>query len=173
MEAKREEAALEARWRVVKEANQLLRQAVARFAWARTTQDPENAARLRQEAEDRLTELQQVDPEVWPWAPWMYAARDVDMIVGRSWAGPVYEGLRVSRPRLGASDKFDYLEFGRVRLVEGNEEIGIRAAGEALWQLVRPAELTPRSNPPTCPARAARAGPRTTTPPRTRRWRLV
>jgi hypothetical protein len=151
LEAKREEAALEARWRVVKEANQLLRQAVARFEWARTAHDPDNAARLRQEAEDRLAELQQVDPEVWPWAPWMYAARDVDMIVGRSWAGPVYEGLRVSRPRLGASDKFDYLEFGRVRLVEGNEEIGIRAAGEALWQLVRPSELKPEILPADMP----------------------
>nr|WP_276603080.1 SNF2-related protein [Nannocystis pusilla] len=136
LEEKRKRQAEEARARIAKEASRLLRQAAGRFRDARTSSDPERAARLRDEGEQRLADLEHVSPDAWPWAPWMYAVRDVDMLIPESGGAPVYESLRVARPRAGAPDQLDYLEFGQlVSTVEG-DKIGLRAAGSPGWQLV-------------------------------------
>ncbi|MFY0531707.1 hypothetical protein [Nannocystis pusilla] len=136
LENKRKRQAEEARAKIAKEAARVLRQAAGRFRDARLTTDTERAARLRDEGEQRLADLEQVNPEAWPWAPWMYAVRDVDMIVPENGGAPVYEGLRVARPRAGAPDQLDYLEFGQIVASDEGERIGLRAAGSPSWQLI-------------------------------------
>jgi hypothetical protein len=136
LEEKRKRQAEEARARIAKEAARLLRQAAGRFRDARSSTDPERAARLREEGEERLTDLEQVSPEAWPWAPWMYAVRDVDMIIPENGGAPVYEGLRLARPRAGAPDQLDFLEFGQIVSTDEGERIGLRAAGSPGWQLI-------------------------------------
>ncbi|MBZ5709375.1 SNF2-related protein [Nannocystis pusilla] len=136
LEEKRKRQVEEARAKIAREAARLLRQAAARFRDARAATDPERAARLRDEGEQRLADLESVNADAWPWAPWMYAARDVDMIVPENGGAPVYEGLRVARPRAGAPDQFDYLEFGQIVSTEEGDKIGLRAAGSPGWQLV-------------------------------------
>jgi hypothetical protein len=137
LQDKKKRQAEEARARVAKEASRLLRQAAGRFRDARATTDAEKAARLRDEGEQRLTDLEQVNPEAWPWAPWMYAVRDLDAIVPEDGGAPVHEGLRVVRPRAGAPDQQDFLEFGQIVSGDEGEQIGLRAAGSPGWQLVR------------------------------------
>nr|WP_293177676.1 helicase-related protein [Nannocystis sp.] len=137
LEDKKKRQAEEARARVAKEAARLLRQAAGRFRDARVTTDAEKAARLRDEGEQRLADLEQVNPEAWPWAPWMYAVRDLDAIVPEDGSAPVYEGLRIVRPRAGAPDQQDFLEFGQIIVGDEGEQIGLRAAGSPGWQLVR------------------------------------
>ena len=88
------------------------------------------------EGEQRLADLEQVNADAWPWAPWMYAARDTDMIVPESGGAPVYEGLRLARPRPGAPGQLDYFEFGQVVQTDEGENIGLRAAGSPGWQLI-------------------------------------
>ncbi|MDC0721729.1 SNF2-related protein [Nannocystis bainbridge] len=136
LEEKRKRQAEEARARIAKEAARLLRQAAGRFRDARTSADPERAARLRDEGEQRLADLEQVSPDAWPWAPWMYAVRDADMIIPENGGAPVYEGLRVARPRAGAPDQLDYLEFGQIVSTDEGDKIGLRAAGSPGWQLI-------------------------------------
>ena len=136
LEEKKRRQAEEARARIAKEAARLLRQAAGRFRDARATTDAERAARLRDEGEQRLADLEQVNPEAWPWASWMYAVRDLDVIVPESGAAPVHEGLRLARPRSGAPDQLDFLEFGRIVSTDEGEKIGLRAAGSPGWQLV-------------------------------------
>jgi superfamily II DNA/RNA helicase len=68
LEDKKKRQAEEARARVAKEAARLLRQAAGRFRDARATTDAEKAARLRDEGEQRLADLEQVNPDAWPWA---------------------------------------------------------------------------------------------------------
>ena len=136
LEDKRKRQAEEARARIAKEAARLLRQAAARFRDARASTDAERAARLRDEGEQRLADLEQVSPDAWPWAPWMYAVRDVDMIVPENGGAPVYEGLRLARPRPGAPDQLDYLEFGQIVSTDEGDKIGLRAAGSPGWQLI-------------------------------------
>ncbi len=67
----------------------------------------------------------------------MYAVRDLDAIVPEDGGAPVYEGLRVVRPRAGAPDQQDFLEFGQIVSGDEGEQIGLRAAGSPGWQLVR------------------------------------
>ncbi|HRI07554.1 MAG TPA: SNF2-related protein, partial [Nannocystaceae bacterium] len=151
LEDKRRRAAEEARSRIAREAARLLRQAVARFARARATEDPDAAARLRDDAEQRLTDLTAIDPEAWPWAPWIYIARDHDMIVPENGGAPVYEGLRIARPRVGDPGQLDFYEFGAIaapgeratgisiggqKLTAEVQRIGLRLAGSATWQLI-------------------------------------
>ncbi|MFY0531652.1 helicase-related protein [Nannocystis pusilla] len=136
LEDKRKRQTEEARSRIAKEAARVLRQAAGRFRDARLTTDTERAARLRDEGEQRLADLEQVSPDAWPWAPWMYAVRDVDMIVPENGGAPVYEGLRVTRPRPGAPDQLDHLEFGQIVASDEGERIGLRAAGSPSWQLI-------------------------------------
>jgi hypothetical protein len=136
LEEKKKRQAEEARARIAKEAARLLRQAAGRFRDARQSADAEKAARLRDEGEQRLADLEQVSADAWPWAPWMYAVRGMDMIVPENGGAPVYEGLRVARPRAGAPDQLDYLEFGQIVSTEEGDKIGLRAAGSPSWQLV-------------------------------------
>ncbi|HNK51521.1 MAG TPA: hypothetical protein PKX75_21075, partial [Nitrospira sp.] len=96
----------------------------------------EKAARLRDEGEQRLADLEQVSADAWPWAPWMYAVRETDMVVPENGGAPVYEGLRLTRPRVGAPDQLDFLEFGRIVPGDDGDKIGLRAAGSPSWQLV-------------------------------------
>ncbi|MBL9102488.1 MAG: hypothetical protein JNL82_16120 [Myxococcales bacterium] len=136
LEEKRQRQAEEARARIAREAARVLRQAAGRFRDARASADLERAARLRDEGDQRLEDLEQVSADAWPWAPWMYAARDTDMIVPESGGAPVYEGLRLARPRPGAPGQLDYFEFGRIVQTDEGERIGLRAAGSPGWQLV-------------------------------------
>jgi hypothetical protein len=124
-----------------------MRQANGRFRDARSSQSPERAARLREEGEERLEELAKIDPEAWPWKPWMYAVRDTEFIVPEDGSAFVYEGLRVARPRPGAAGQFDHLEFGRVLTTPNGERIGLRAAGSPTWELVTGLTLTPEHLP--------------------------
>jgi hypothetical protein len=136
LEEKKQRQAEEARARIARESARVLRQAAGRFRDARASSDPEKAARLRDEGDQRLEDLEQVSADAWPWAPWMYAARDSDMIVPESGGAPVYEGLRLARPRPGAPGQLDYFEFGRIVQDDEGERIGLRAAGSPGWQLI-------------------------------------
>ena len=119
----------EARKKVAEDAGRLLRSANARFRKAARTKDPSEAARLRLEAEARLEDLTQVDPAAWPWAKWMYAVRDRDMLVPVDGGAPVFEGLRIGRPNPWNPSRIDYAEFGRVV----GASVGVREVGSATW----------------------------------------
>jgi hypothetical protein len=136
LEDKKKRQAAEARARIAKESARVYRQAAGRFRDARQTTDAERAARLRDEGEQRLADLEQVNAEAWPWAPWMYAVRDTDVIIPEAGGAPVYEGLRVARARAGAPDQLDFLEFGQIVGSEDGDKIGLRAAGSPSWQLI-------------------------------------
>jgi len=136
LEEKKQRQLEATRARIAREAARLLRQAAGRFRDARHSQDVEKAARLRSEGNQRLEDLAQVNPDAWPWAPWIYAVRDTDMIVPEDGSAPVYEGLRLARPRAGAPDQLDFLEFGQVIADDDGEKIGLRAAGSPSWQLI-------------------------------------
>jgi hypothetical protein len=84
----------------------------------------------------------------------MYAARDHDVLIPDTGA-PVYEGLRVARPRAGA-ELFDHLEFGRIIETDEGLRIGLRAAGSPSWQLVNYTGLV--NDAPLLPAHLARSG---------------
>lgn len=137
LEDKRKRQAAEARARIAKEAARVYRQAAGRFRDARQTTDAERAARLRDEGEQRLADLEQVSAEAWPWARWMYAVRETDVIIPDDGGAPVYEGLRVARARAGAPDQLDFLEFGQIVSGDEGDKIGLRAAGSPSWQIVR------------------------------------
>jgi hypothetical protein len=107
----------------------MLRGANARFRKAERTTDPTEAARLRLEGEERLKDLAGVDPAAWPWARWMYAVRDTEMLVPGGGEAPVYEGLQVALPSSWNPQKAQHAEFGRVK----GSAIGIREAGSATW----------------------------------------
>ena len=119
----------EARKKVAEDAARMLRGANARFRKAERTEDPAEAARLRQEGEERLKDLATVDPEAWPWAKWMYAVRDHELLVPTDGAAPVHEGLRVGVPNAWNPDNTDFAEFGRVK----GTSVGVREAGSATW----------------------------------------
>jgi hypothetical protein len=136
LEDKKKRQAAEARARIAKEAARVYRQAAGRFRDARQTTDAERAARLRDEGEQRLSDLEQVSTEAWPWARWMYAVRETDVIIPEDGGAPVYEGLRVARARAGAPDQLDFLEFGQIVSGEEGDKIGLRAAGSPSWQVV-------------------------------------
>ena len=142
LERSRARAVQEAREKAAKEAARLLRQAAARFEQARGLTG-DSAQRLREEAEERLEDLERVDVEAWPWAPWAHACRDHRMIVpeGRC---PAWEGLRVAMRRPGAADEtalteddFVFVEFGQVLATPEGEKIAVRQAGESTWSLIR------------------------------------
>ncbi|MCK6529703.1 SNF2-related protein [Myxococcota bacterium] len=124
--ARREE---EARKKVAADAARLLKSANARFRKAEGVDDPTEAARLRLEGEERLKDLAKVDPSAWPWAEWMYAVRDTDVLVPPDGQAPVYEGLRVGTPSPFNPDRVTYAEFGKVR----GTEVAVREAGSASW----------------------------------------
>ena len=63
------------------------------------------------------------------------------MIIPENGAAPVYEGLRIARPRPGAPGQLDYFEFGQVVQTDEGERIGLRAAGSPGWQLIAYAGL--------------------------------
>jgi hypothetical protein len=121
----------EARKKVAEDASRLLRSANARFRKAERSGDVAEAARLRLEGEERLKDLAAVDPAAWPWARWMYAVRDRDVLVPDGGQAPVYQGLRVGAPSPWNPEKLQLLVFGRVR----GTEIGLREAGTANWSL--------------------------------------
>ncbi|MBL8616687.1 MAG: DEAD/DEAH box helicase family protein [Deltaproteobacteria bacterium] len=119
----------DARKKVAEDAARMLRAAQARFRKAERAADPAEAARLRQEGEERLKDLATVDPEAWPWARWMYAARETELLVPHDGAAPVYEGLRVGVPSPWDPSRVELAEFGRVK----GAAIGVRPAGGAAW----------------------------------------
>ncbi|MBK8262793.1 MAG: hypothetical protein IPK80_15840 [Nannocystis sp.] len=162
IEMKRSQAIEAARARIAREANRVLRQAVSRFDRAREADDPEHAARLREDAEQRLSDLKTVDPAAWPWYPWIHVARDVDMLVPELGA-PVYEGLRITRPRVGDTSQLDHFEFGAITDASG-PKVGLRLAGSATWQLLTyEGDLAGKPlDPADFRAKAARSGPSTT-----------
>lgn len=126
VKAKREE---EAKKKVASDAARLLRSVNARFQKARRATDPAEAARLRLEAEERLKDLNAMDPEAWPWAKWARVVRTQPVLVPLEGQAPVWEGLRVGVPNQWNPDSTDYAEFGRI---EGTS-IGVREAGSAQW----------------------------------------
>ncbi|MFH1467821.1 MAG: helicase-related protein [Pseudomonadota bacterium] len=119
----------EARRKVAEDAARLLRSANARFRKAERTADPTEAARLRLEGEARLEDLAEVDPSAWPWAKWMYAVRETEVLVPTGGECPVYEGLRVGQPNAWNPDRTDFAEFGRVNLTT----VGVREARSGRW----------------------------------------
>jgi len=106
-------------------ASRLAYRMAARFRDARESRDTEVSTRRHCEGSALLRELAQLDPRMWPWAPWMGAARDVMPIVPRDGSAPVFEGLRISRNR-------EALHFGRTGY-DGGQAIGVRRAGTGLW----------------------------------------
>jgi superfamily II DNA/RNA helicase len=114
LEDKKKRQAAEARARIGKEAARVLPAGRGPLPRRPPDHGPERAARLREEGEQRLADLEQVNTEAWPWARWMYAVRDADVIIPEDGGAPVYEGLRVARPRAGAPDQLDFLEFGQI-----------------------------------------------------------
>jgi len=127
----------EARAKVANDAARLLRSANARFRKAEKLGDPVEAARLRLEGQDRLDDLAKVDPQAWPWAKFMYAARETAVLVTHDTGAPVYEGLRVGTPSRWNPDDIQYAEFGRVK----GTAIGVRQVGSAHWQTMELAGL--------------------------------
>ncbi len=119
----------EARKKVAEDAARMLRGANARFRKAERETDPAEAARMRLEAEARLEELASVDPGAWPWAKWMYAVRERELLVPAGGEAPVFEGLRLGMPSSWNPDKLQYIEFGRIK----GATIGVREAGSAIW----------------------------------------
>jgi superfamily II DNA/RNA helicase len=88
----------EAKKKVAEDAARILRSANARFRKAERTEDPTEAARLRLEGEERLKDLANVDPSAWPWARWMYAVRDHDLLVPQDGEAPGLRGPARRRP---------------------------------------------------------------------------
>ena len=86
---------------------------VAEAGWTRAL--IAEAARLRLEGEERLKDLAAVDPAAWPWAKWMYAVRDRELLVPAGGEAPVYEGLRVGIPSPWDPDNVQLVAFGRVK----------------------------------------------------------
>ncbi|MEZ4383381.1 MAG: SNF2-related protein [Nannocystaceae bacterium] len=122
-------------------AAMLMRQAVSRFRSARrlAASEPERAAKLREEAEERLTSLARGAGDAWPWTSVMYAFREVDGLVPSDGGAPVFEGMRVvQRGRDGEALAY---EFGRVRERTSGAVIGMRRAGESHWSLVGGTEI--------------------------------
>lgn len=119
----------DARKKVAEDAARMLRGANARFRKAERAEDPAEAARLRQEGEERLKDLATVDPSAWPWATGMYGVRERDVLIPTGGEAPVHEGLRVGVPSPYNPDRIDYLEFGRIK----DLAIGVREAGTAVW----------------------------------------
>lgn len=66
----------------------------------------------------------------------MYTVRDAHMIIPERGGAPVYEGLRLVRPRAGAPDQLEFFEFGQIVATDEGERIGLRAAGSPGWQLI-------------------------------------
>ena len=126
MRARREE---DARKKVASDAARILTSANARFRKAERTADSNEAARLRLEGEERLKDLATVDPAAWPWAKWMYAVRDTEMLVPAGGEAPVYEGLRIASRSPWNPEKLQHAEFGRVK----GAAIGVREAGSVTW----------------------------------------
>lgn len=122
----------QARGKLAREAANLAVQANARFRDARESSDPEQAARLRAEAEQRLKDLRRADPAAWPWVKWVDRMRDTEVVIASPLAPPVFEGLRV-RHRSG------FLEFGRVL---GGSNIGCRKANAPEWQLLSETDIS-------------------------------
>ena len=144
---------VEAKKKVAEDAARMLRGANARFRKAERAEDPAEAARLRLEGEERLKDLANVDPAAWPWARWMYAVRDGDVLVPAGGEAPVYEGLRAGVPSQWDPNRVQHVEFGRVR----GTSIGTREAGTASWseltlEKVAAQGLQPEHLDPTWPA---------------------
>jgi hypothetical protein len=131
LDAVKEQRAAEARRKIAEEASATLRGAVARFASAQRARDPQDAMRLRAEANLRLEDLARVDSSAWPWASWAVAAREHPMLVPHDGSSPVYEGLRIATPSTFDPSVTDYAEFGRPF---ENKTIGARAAGAVAWK---------------------------------------
>jgi superfamily II DNA or RNA helicase/predicted RNA methylase len=136
LEAVRAQREAEARKKIASEASKLLRSINARFRSAERTRDATEAARLRGEAEERLRHLQRVSVEAWPWAEQAIVVRETPVLVPEG-GGPIYEGLRIGVPSAWNASRVEHSEFGKVTK---DGQIGIRSAGEANWELVKPDE---------------------------------
>jgi hypothetical protein len=131
--ALREKAAAEARVKQAEAASTSLRGAVSRFQRAAAMSNPIEAARLRSEAQQRIDDLQHVDPKAWPWAEWAKQARVHDMMVPEKGGSPVYETLRTATPDLRDPSVLNYDEFGKIHWGAG---ITLRKSGNVKWQLL-------------------------------------
>ena len=119
----------DAKKKVAADAARMLRSANARFRKAGAAADPSEAARLRLEGEERLKDLAKVDPAAWPWAEWMYAVREHELLVPADGQAPVWEGLRIGIPSKWNAERIEFAEFGKVR----GTTIAAREAGSATW----------------------------------------
>lgn len=124
LRSKREE---EARTRMREAATKQLRGAASRFARARGHRDPVAAARLREEGEVRLRDLQKLDVETWPWGRFIERARHHDLVVLPGGV-PVWSGLRLRVPTEGGDDVRFY-ELGDV----SGGYAWMREPGEVRW----------------------------------------
>ena len=134
LEKVKAEAEAAARKQVAANASRTLMQANARMREARASDDPQLAARLRSEANDRVLDLQKISVDAWPWARWLGKIAEVDYMVPPDGQAPVFEGLRVGKPSSIYPDQVDFYEFGRhMPDAEGGGVIGMRGLGAATW----------------------------------------
>ena len=129
--ALKEKAAAEARVKQAAAASTSLRGAVSRFQRAAVMRNPIEAARLRAEGQQRIDDLQHVDPKAWPWAEWAKQARDHAMLVPENGGSPVYETLRTATPDFRDPSVLNYDEYGKTH--EGTT-IALRTAGKVKWR---------------------------------------
>ncbi len=127
--AQREAAAREKR---ANEAARLLRAANTLFRRAELRADPDEAARLRREGDERLKALSTVDPEAWPWLGVASAVRERAMLVPELGRCPLYEGMVVNLPPRRAGYAPEIVEIGRIH----GTKFGRREARTLRWQAV-------------------------------------
>ena len=132
LEALREMREAEAHERITRGAVQTLLAANARFRRAERIADPAEATRLRGEGEARLKHLQDVPPEIWPWAAQASRVRDTEVVIV-ALTVPVFEGLRITKPSELDPNLTQSVELGRV--VDGR--IGARNPFDPRWRLQR------------------------------------
>jgi superfamily II DNA/RNA helicase len=110
--------------RVTRTANALFRRAASM-----ASRNPDKAKRLRHEAEEYLTSLDAIDPDVWPWARRAAFCRDYEVWVTASGV-PLREGDRLRfEPGPGSSSyaTTHWYEVGKTALAK----IALREAGTA------------------------------------------
>jgi len=121
----------ESKAKAAQDAARLLRSINARFRKAERATDPEEARRLRLEAEERLGDLARVDADAWPWLKHSMVVRTREVLVPEA-GMPVYEGLKVGVPAKWNPERVEHAEFGRIDGVT----VGVREAGAAGWSSV-------------------------------------
>ncbi|MCB9746737.1 MAG: DEAD/DEAH box helicase family protein [Alphaproteobacteria bacterium] len=140
--AKKEKAELKRRMELSEAAGNVLRGVNTRFRKAERTDDPAEAARLREEAEAKLGELARWDRDAWPWAELMYVVREQEVFVVPGGEKsqehrnmPLTRGLRLTAADEFRDDVQRHLEVGDIWSDDKGElRLALREAGQATWR---------------------------------------